>query len=57
MYGVLSVRGPKQGTEHLTWLDIGGGPESVDGRAVLHAALTGSLENHPGAFNHATGER
>lgn len=35
MYGVLTVRGPKQGTEHLTWLDIGGGPESVDGRTVL----------------------
>ncbi|MBN3749098.1 C-lysozyme inhibitor [Burkholderia sp. Se-20373] len=51
MYGVLSVAGPKEGAEKLTWLNIGGGSESIDGRTILYAALTGSLENHPDAFN------
>ncbi|VWC11290.1 Inhibitor of vertebrate lysozyme [Burkholderia aenigmatica] len=52
MYGVLSVAGPKEGAEKLTWLNIGGGSESIDGRTILYAALTGSLENHPDAFNY-----
>jgi hypothetical protein len=38
-------------TEVLTWLTIGGGDESIDGRTILYAALTGSLENHRGQFN------
>ena len=52
MYGVLSVSGPKEGAQRLTWLNIGGGNESIDGRTILYAALTGSLENHPDAFNY-----
>ncbi|KVE38017.1 Ivy family c-type lysozyme inhibitor [Burkholderia sp. TSV86] len=52
MYGVLSVVGPRAGTERLTWLNIGGGNESIDGKTILYAQLTGSLENHPGAFNY-----
>ncbi|VWC19104.1 Inhibitor of vertebrate lysozyme [Burkholderia arboris] len=52
MYGVLSTVSPKKGTERLTWLNIGGGDESIDGRTILYAALTGSLANHPGAFNY-----
>lgn len=38
--------------ERLTWLGIGGGAESIDGRTILYAALTGSLDNHPQAFNY-----
>ena len=30
----------------------GGGAESIDGRTILYAALTGSLDNHPQAFNY-----
>ncbi|SMG00008.1 Ivy family c-type lysozyme inhibitor [Burkholderia singularis] len=52
MYGVLSVVAPKNDTEHLTWLNIGGGSESIDGKTILYAQLTGSVENHPGAFNY-----
>ena len=33
-------------------LVIGGGAESIDGRTILYAALTGSLDNHPQAFNY-----
>ena len=49
---MLSVAGPTEGAEKLTWLNIGGGSESIDGRTILYAALTGSLENHPDAFNY-----
>ena len=49
-HGVLSET---DGTvERLTWLGIGGGAESIDGRTILYAALTGSLDNHPQAFNY-----
>lgn len=58
MYGVLleshpkiSARGILADTETLTWLNIGGGNESIDGKTILYAALTGSLENHRGQFN------
>ena len=50
-HGLLSVSDGK-GAELLTWLNIGGGPESIDGRTILFAALTGSLANHPQAFNY-----
>ena len=50
-YGVLSVR-DGDGAELLTWLNIGGGPESIDGRTILYAALTGSLGNHPESFRY-----
>ncbi len=48
-YGVLSVR-DGEGAELLTWLGMAGGPETIDGRTILYAALTGSLANHPEAF-------
>ncbi|WP_254616817.1 Ivy family c-type lysozyme inhibitor [Burkholderia metallica] len=51
MYGVLSVSSAKARTERLTWFNIDGADESADGRTILYAALTGSLENHPGSFN------
>ncbi|ARO14336.1 hypothetical protein BVG79_00988 [Ketogulonicigenium robustum] len=37
--------------EALTWLNIGGGPESIDGKTILYAAMTGSLFNHPDMFD------
>ncbi|WP_347266881.1 Ivy family c-type lysozyme inhibitor [Paracoccus sp. (in: a-proteobacteria)] len=50
-FGLLSsVEG--ETAEQLRWLGIGGGPESIDGRTILYAALTGSLANHPGAFSY-----
>ncbi len=50
-YGVLSVH-DGAGAELLSWLNIGGNAESIDGRTILYAALTGSLANHPEAFNY-----
>lgn len=50
-YGVLAVR-DGESSELLTWLGLGGGPETIDGRTILYAALTGSLANHPEAFNY-----
>lgn len=52
MYGVFATSDEKTSTEKLTWLNIGGGEESIDGKTILYAALTGSLENHPDAFNY-----
>lgn len=52
MYGVLLIADPKTMSEKLTWMNIGAGNESIDGRTILYAALTGSLENHPDAFNY-----
>ncbi|BBU86441.1 hypothetical protein EIMP300_78410 [Escherichia coli] len=37
-------------TEKLTWLNVNDAL-SIDGKTVLFAALTGSLENHPDGFN------
>lgn len=37
--------------ETLQWLKISD-DLSIDGKTVLYAALTGSLENHPAAFNY-----
>ncbi|EOQ1650832.1 Ivy family C-type lysozyme inhibitor, partial [Escherichia coli] len=34
----------------LTWLNVNDAL-SIDGKTVLFAALTGSLENHPDGFN------
>ena len=36
--------------EKLTWLNVNDAL-SIDGKTVLFAALTGSLENHPDGFN------
>ncbi|MFJ6326265.1 MULTISPECIES: Ivy family c-type lysozyme inhibitor [unclassified Rhizobium] len=52
MYGLLSLADQKTVSETLTWLNIGPGNEAIDGRTILYAALTGSLENHPDAFNY-----
>ncbi len=49
MAGVFSSADEKTGTETLQWLNI---PDdlSIDGKTVLFAALTGSLDNHPDSF-------
>ncbi|EEE0988519.1 hypothetical protein RC180_003487 [Salmonella enterica] len=48
--GVYSSVDEKKGVERLHWLNI---PDdlSIDGKIVLLAALTGSLDNHPNSFN------
>ncbi|HHP7837633.1 TPA: Ivy family C-type lysozyme inhibitor [Serratia marcescens] len=48
--GVFSSVEEKTGNEKLQWLSI---PDelSIDGKTVLLAALTGSLDNHPDSFN------
>lgn len=51
-HGVLSVR-DGEGAELLTWLGMAGGAETIDGRTILYAALTGSLANHPQDFRYA----
>jgi len=51
-YGVLAVR-DGEGAELLTWLGMAGGPETIDGRTILYAALSGSLANHPQDFTYA----
>lgn len=50
MSGVFSSVDEKTDNENLQWLNI---PDdlSIDGKTILLAALTGSLENHPGSFN------
>lgn len=49
MYGVIATQ-LSDDQERLEWLNIGGGAESIDGRTLLYAALTGSLSNHPQEF-------
>ncbi|ECV2308157.1 C-lysozyme inhibitor [Salmonella enterica subsp. enterica serovar Javiana] len=48
--GVFSSVDETTGNEKLQWLNI---PDdlSIDGKTVLFAALTGSLDNHPDSFN------
>lgn len=50
MAGLFSQVDEKSGIEKLTWLNV---PDdlSIDGKTVLFAALSGSLENHPDGFN------
>ena len=52
MYGLFAQVDEKTATEKLTWLNMGGENESIDGKTILFAALTGSLANHPTAFNY-----
>ncbi|WP_408914408.1 Ivy family c-type lysozyme inhibitor [Brucella pseudogrignonensis] len=47
MFGLLYTASEKPDEEKLTWFNIGGGPESIDGKTLLYAAITGSLANHP----------
>ncbi|UXN03980.1 Ivy family C-type lysozyme inhibitor [Bartonella sp. HY406] len=48
--GVFSSNDDKDGSQKLQWLNI---PDelSIDGKTILFAALTGSLDNHPNSFN------
>ncbi|HAU5637857.1 Ivy family C-type lysozyme inhibitor [Citrobacter amalonaticus] len=48
--GVFSVIDEKKSQEKLTWMNISD-ELSIDGKTVLYAALTGSLDNHPDGFN------
>lgn len=48
--GVFSVIDEKTSQEKLTWMNISD-ELSIDGKTILYAALTGSLDNHPDAFN------
>lgn len=48
--GLFSQQDQKAVHQRLTWLNIGDAL-SIDGKTVLFAALTGSLENHPQSFN------
>ena len=51
MSGLYSAVDEKTAQETLTWLNVGD-ERSIDGKTVLFAALSGSLENHPDAFNY-----
>ncbi|MDT1061632.1 Ivy family c-type lysozyme inhibitor [Paracoccus sp. CPCC 101403] len=54
MHGVLSETAEDEPVQTLRWLNIGGGAESIDGRTILFAALTGSLANHTESFDYGT---
>ncbi len=51
MGGVFSKIDEKQNKQNLTWFNIND-DLSIDGKTVLFAALTGSLDNHPNEFNY-----
>lgn len=48
--GVFSEVDEQSVHQKLTWLNISDNL-SIDGKTVLFAALTGSLDNHPDSFN------
>lgn len=48
--GVFSTLDPQAVQQKLTWLNVSD-DLSIDGKTVLFAALTGSLDNHPDSFN------
>lgn len=48
--GLFSRQDEKAEHQRLTWLNISD-DLSIDGKTVLFAAVTGSLENHPQSFN------
>lgn len=50
MAGVFSTVDEKAFSQTLIWLNIDD-DLSIDGKTVLFAALTGSLDNHPDKFN------
>lgn len=50
MSGVFSKQTAEANQQNLVWLNSGS-DISIDGKTVLFAALSGSLENHPDAFN------
>ncbi|EPF4178169.1 Ivy family C-type lysozyme inhibitor [Escherichia albertii] len=50
MAGLFSTVDENTSQEKLTWLNVDDAL-SIDGKTVLFAALSGSLENHPNGFN------
>ncbi|MBE7619256.1 Ivy family c-type lysozyme inhibitor [Gluconacetobacter entanii] len=56
IYGLRFETRDNSPKEELTWFNIGGGPESIDGKTILYAAITGSLFNHPGMFSFPAGK-
>lgn len=54
MYGVLSTSENDGASEKLEWLNIGGNAESIDGKTLLYATLTGSVTNHPDDFKYTS---
>lgn len=52
MSGLFARNNEARHREQLQWLNISDAL-SIDGKTVLYAALSGSLENHPQAFNYA----
>lgn len=51
MTGVYSTVKEDGAQEKLEWMNVSD-DLSIDGKTVLFAALSGSLENHPDAFNY-----
>ncbi|MGG6894148.1 Ivy family c-type lysozyme inhibitor [Rhizobium sp. BR 315] len=52
IYGLLLLADPETRAERLTWMNLGAGNVSIDGRTILYAALTGSLGNPPDGFDY-----
>lgn len=50
MAGVLSTQDEVAMNQKLVWLNVDD-ELSIDGKTVLFAALSGSLDNHPDSFN------
>lgn len=51
MSGLWLRNDEKNQRETLRWLNLNNAL-SIDGKTVLYAAMTGSLDNHPTAFNY-----
>lgn len=51
MTGVFSTLNATRSEENLVWMNVSDAL-SIDGKTVLYAALSGSLDNHPDAFNY-----
>ncbi|MGL4269228.1 MAG: Ivy family C-type lysozyme inhibitor [Plesiomonas sp.] len=51
MAGVFSTSNESATEQKLTWLNVSD-DLSIDGKTVLFAALSGSLDNHPNSFNY-----
>lgn len=52
MYGVISTSNEAMTTQDLIWLNLENGDDTIDSKTILFAALSGSLDNHPDAFNY-----
>lgn len=50
MAGVLALSDAQENKQTLRWMNISD-ELSIDGKTVLFAALTGSIDNHPHLFN------